>query len=263
MSPRHFLRMADGSHIFVGRMAPTYGLWVIAQPGTSPKRLVTSPVPITTFAWKPDSRTIVYGGGAISTGELWQVTVGGNRTIAPFVLEGASDAIVIAPNGGRLAYVLQNLDSNIWRVSLGGIRQENPPPREKLFASVREETDAVISPDGKSIAFISNRSGHWNLWVGNADGSGLRSSRRNRFCHSIPRGRRTAARSPSIPRRQATLRSGSSAPQGDHRHGWLPYPVARRSPPGLGTASGSSFIRTPRAHGKSGRSGRRVGRQFS
>jgi Tol biopolymer transport system component len=152
----------------------TYGLWVVAQPGTRPKLLVTSPVPIATFAWKPDSRTIVYGGGALSTGELWQVTVDGDRAIAPFVLEGASEEITIARNGARLAYVLQNLDSNIWRVPLGGIRQKNPAPAEKLFASVREETDPVISPDGKSIAFISNRSGRWNLWVGNADGSGLR-----------------------------------------------------------------------------------------
>jgi serine/threonine protein kinase/WD40 repeat protein len=153
----------------------TYGLWVVAQPGTAPKLLAASPVPITTFAWKPDSRTIVYGGGAISTGELWQVTVSGDRTIAPFVLEGASDEIAIAPNGGRLAYVLQNLDSNIWRVPLGGeVRRKKSLAPEKLFASVREETDPVISPDGKSIAFISNRSGRWNLWVGNADGSGLR-----------------------------------------------------------------------------------------
>ena len=34
--------------------------------------------------------------------------------------------------------------------------------------------DPAISPDGKSIAFISNRSGHWSLWTGNADGTGLR-----------------------------------------------------------------------------------------
>jgi serine/threonine protein kinase len=152
----------------------TYELWAVPQPGGKPKLLVTSPVPITSFAWKPDSRTIVYGGGAISTGELRQVTIEGQRALAPFVLEGASDQITIAPNGTRLAYVLQNLDANIWRLPLDRIGQKHPPPPEKLFASVRDEIDPAYSQDGKSIAFVSNRSGYWNLWTGNADGTGLR-----------------------------------------------------------------------------------------
>jgi Tol biopolymer transport system component len=153
----------------------TYELWVVPQPGGKPKVLVTSPVPITTFAWQPDSRTIVYGGGAISTGELRQVTTDGHRALAPFALEGASDQIAIVPTGARrLAYVLQNLDANIWRLPLVGDRQKNSTPPEKLFASVREEMDPAFSPDGKSIAFVSNRSGRWNLWIGNTDGTGLR-----------------------------------------------------------------------------------------
>lgn len=160
-----FLRWENGA---------TYGLWAVPQPGGRPRLLVTSPIPISTFAWKSDSRTIVYGGGAISTGELRQVTIDGRRALAPFVLEGASDEITIAPNGGRLAYVLQNLDANIWRLPLNRTGQGNSPPPEKLFASIREEMDPALSPDGKFIAFISNRSGHWNLWTGNADGTGLR-----------------------------------------------------------------------------------------
>jgi serine/threonine protein kinase len=153
----------------------TYELWLVPQqPGGKAKLLVSSPVPITTFAWKPDSRTIVYGGGAMSNGELRQITVDGRRGVAPFGLEGASDQIAIAPNGARLAYVLQNLDANIWRLPLDRIRQGNSPAPEKLFASVREEMDPAFSPDGKSIAFVSNRSGYWNLWAGSADGTGLR-----------------------------------------------------------------------------------------
>ncbi|HTS65501.1 MAG TPA: protein kinase [Candidatus Acidoferrales bacterium] len=152
----------------------TYELWVVPQPGGKPKLLVTSPAPIATFAWKPDSRTIVYGGGAISTGELRQVTTEGRRAPAPFALEGESDQIVIAPTGARLAYVLQNLDANIWRVPLARDRRKDSTPPEKLFTSVREEMDPAFSPDGKSIAFVSNRSGRWNLWIGNTDGTGLR-----------------------------------------------------------------------------------------
>jgi Tol biopolymer transport system component len=110
----------------------------------------------------------------MSTGELRQVNVDGADALAPFVLEGSSDQITIAPNDARLAYVLQNLDANIWRLPLDINGDKNPHPPEKLFASIREEMDPAYSPDGKSIAFVSNRSGHWNLWMGNADGTGLR-----------------------------------------------------------------------------------------
>jgi eukaryotic-like serine/threonine-protein kinase len=160
-----FLRWEEGA---------TYALWAVPQPGGKAKLLVTSPVPITSFAWKPDSRTIVYGGGPMSTGELRQVTVDGRHTLAPFGLEGPPDQITIAPKGARLAYVLQNLDANIWRLPLDRNSEKSSHNPEKLFASVREEMDPAYSPDGKSIAFASNRSGHWNLWVGNADGTGLR-----------------------------------------------------------------------------------------
>ena len=159
-----FLRWENGA---------TYQLWAVPEPAGTPKLLVTSPRPITSFAWEPDSRTIVYGGGALSTGELRQVTIDGRSTLATFALEGASDQIAIAPKGARLAYVLQNLDANIWRLPLDPVRQKTSPP-EKLFGSVREEMDPTFSPDGRSIAFVSNRSGHWNLWTGNVDGSGLR-----------------------------------------------------------------------------------------
>jgi hypothetical protein len=150
----------------------------------------------------------------MSTGELRQVNVDGHDALAPFVLEGSSDQITIAPNGARLAYVLQNLDANIWRVPLDINGEKNPHPPEKLFASIREEMDPAYSPDGKFIAFVSNRSGHWNLWMGTRMAPAYVSSRPSRFCRSIPRGLPTAEKSHSTPQHLAKVRSGSSTRAG-------------------------------------------------
>jgi len=69
----------------------------------------------------------------------------------------------------RLAYARYQTDANIWRrdLSIAGKGQ----PAAKLIASSRIDFLPRYSPDGKRIAFHSDRSGSIQLWVANEDGS--------------------------------------------------------------------------------------------
>jgi Tol biopolymer transport system component len=62
------------------------------------------------------------------------------------------------------------MDQNLYRADLAG---EHGAPIKPLVPSARAETDPDVSPDGSRIAFVSDRLGHKEIWLMQADGSDL------------------------------------------------------------------------------------------
>ncbi len=117
------------------------------------------------IAWSEDGLRIVFS--SPWNGDLWQTSVSrpGYAEKLPFGHD-ASD-VAVSPAGHRLAYVQGAKNVNIWRLDLSG----SPPQARKLIVSSREQIAPNISPDGSKIAFASNRSGSFEVWVCDADGS--------------------------------------------------------------------------------------------
>ncbi len=61
-------------------------------------------------------------------------------------------------------------DTNIYRLELPSSKGERKPAT-RLIASTRDDANPYYSPDGKRIVFTSNRSGTYELWVCDSDGS--------------------------------------------------------------------------------------------
>jgi Tol biopolymer transport system component len=113
------------------------------------------------IAWTNDSQRIVISG---SEG-LWEININGGEPRRLISAESA-DQPAIAPRSDRLAYVVGQRTASIWRA---GTRTGLD---HSVFApSVMEQRDPNISPDGKRIAFESERSGFHEVWVANLDGS--------------------------------------------------------------------------------------------
>ena len=72
----------------------------------------------------------------------------------------------IASRGDRLVYVQLQDNVNIWRVNL-----KSGSARSMLAPTSRVQRAPTISPDGKRIAFESDRSGSQEVWAANLDGS--------------------------------------------------------------------------------------------
>jgi Tol biopolymer transport system component len=82
-----------------------------------------------------------------------QLTYAGEHLLSP----------VIARTGNRLAYAQDLSDVDIWQVEIG--------KQPRTFASsTRFEYAPQYSPDGKHVAFSSDRSGQMQIWICDADG---------------------------------------------------------------------------------------------
>ena len=77
--------------------------------------------------------------------------------------------LAVSFTGHRLAYLQTHENANIWRLDLS----QPQAPAEKVVASSRYQTAPDYSPDGTKIAFMSNRSGNWEIWVSDSDGSNV------------------------------------------------------------------------------------------
>ena len=72
--------------------------------------------------------------------------------------------------GRRLVYSTYIEEVDIWRARVPG-SGEPPSIAEPLVVSTRPDTKARYSPDGKTIAFVSERSGSPEIWSASSDGS--------------------------------------------------------------------------------------------
>jgi Tol biopolymer transport system component len=72
--------------------------------------------------------------------------------------------------GRHLVYSLNATDTNIWRAELRppGLPLAAP---QRLIASTRKDAWARYSPDGTKIAFGSTRTGPWEIWIAQGDGT--------------------------------------------------------------------------------------------
>lgn len=138
--------------------------------GGEPRRLTFNQAWLERVAWAPNGRELVFSsGGALSGSTLWRVSASGGKP-EPLPVGGDNATYpTISSRGNRLAYVHRWMDANIWRME---IRKSAPPvsPPTKFIASTRYEGGPQFSPDGSRIAFHSDRSGSFEVWVCDAAG---------------------------------------------------------------------------------------------
>ncbi len=136
------------------------------QPAGGPRLLRRESGFIAGATWTANGREVVY---ALSEGtglnyHLMRVRAeaGSQPERLPFTGERISRP-AIASRGNRLAYTQDLWESDIWQV------QPGQPPRS-FISSTRMQSAPQFAPDGKHVAFASDRSGLQQIWVCDGDG---------------------------------------------------------------------------------------------
>ena len=123
-------------------------------------------------AWTPGARGLICSLLLPDTRQgLWRIDTEGNA--APQVLPLTEDSWNPRIAGSRLVFERFKFDTDIWRVPNPAYQTADAAP-VRLISSTRPDRQAQYSPDGKSIAFASSRSGPFEVWVAAADGSAPR-----------------------------------------------------------------------------------------
>jgi serine/threonine protein kinase len=151
--------------IYLARLTPDLRL------AGNPIRLTSENHYIVGLDFTADGREIIFSSARAGKFALWRIPVSGG-TPRPVALIG-EDAFdpKVSRRGGRLVYVRATDALAIWRVPLSHVANRVGQASPFLFSS-RDEQTPQFSPDGRRVAFSSDRSGSWEIWLANADGSG-------------------------------------------------------------------------------------------
>jgi serine/threonine protein kinase len=136
-------------------------------PTGEPRRVTRRPInPDGGYAWTRDGKSLLYTEWGVL--RLWRVDAAGDRPPEPIEIAGfGSMRPAVAASRDRLVFVKRQDDRDIYRFEAG--RADQP-----LITSTFVEDHPAFSPDGRRVAFASERTGTAEIWLAEADGSSPR-----------------------------------------------------------------------------------------
>ena len=123
--------------------------------------------------WSIDGKSVIFASDFGSHPGLWRAGV--DSTAVAVQINDSGWRPSVARAGYKLAYQRITHSLNIWELELADPQRTGGRKEQRILVPSTSETDQgpgpQISPDGKKLAFMSDRSGTMEIWVSDRDGS--------------------------------------------------------------------------------------------
>jgi Tol biopolymer transport system component len=128
--------------------------------------------------WSPSGRSIYFTSNRGGGFNIWRIPYerGSKGAQAEQLTTGAGQDLEPAPSldGKSLAFSILRQNAKLWRLPVSPETGHAAGPPEEVIATTRETSRGAWSPDGKQIAFNSDRTGDMNIWLSDVAGREVR-----------------------------------------------------------------------------------------
>ena len=156
----------DGRRLaWVSGSTGSHDIYVMSRDGGGKRRLVEDPADDVEPAWSPDGSRIAFASNRDGRYQLWLPTSPAASRRCSSRRPGQS-ALRRGTRPDRLAYTgMVEGDADVW------LRRSTASTEARLTSTPGFDGRPDWSPDGRRLAFVSNRGGSQRVWLMRADGS--------------------------------------------------------------------------------------------
>lgn len=164
----------DGGRIvFNNRTSGNSEIFIISTDGSNLQKLTNEPLPDLNPTFSPDGNEIIFERNFYGKSSLYRMNADGTEQRRLTEKEGYEISPAVSPDGAILAFAGDRQQADSRGLDIFLLDLKNPNEEKRLTARRFHDASPAFSRDGTRLAFVSNTDGNSEIYLMNADGTGL------------------------------------------------------------------------------------------